>query len=330
MTFFLALFGLGIALFQTLILIGLYGFNLKPRWIVFIITPLTIVIASSIEEEAGFIALFVHFTSVFILAILGMVIKSFSDNEEENESKPAKAGNSIHQSQPNLFRFNPMLGIVYQVYVIVIIVLHIFVKSSESINTELLMEDFFNQMYFQIFSIFTLLIFSVTFFLSSKINNAEKELLYDRISNPNLKLFFSNKALSAYVIIIGILVFNHFFDLRKNIPILLEELSNPSIYNLYLGFFAYLMYQLALIIIYPKQATLMNIAKAKTFFRSAHLGIFMAAALVPIFIILDSKLEYFNMSSEIVLFLGFNIVLLVTEIIIYRRIKKNTFTTTIL
>jgi hypothetical protein len=328
MAFFLAIFGLGIALFQTLILSGLYGLNLKPKWIIFVSTPLTIIIPSFFDEEAGLFILFVHFSSVFILAIVGMVIKAFSGDEEKTQSKKVKTENSIEQKSSSLFQISPMFGIVYQLYVIVVIVLHIFIKKSDNINTELLMNEFFNQMFFQVFSIVTLLIISVTYFISSKIKNAEREFLYDRISNQKIKPFFSNRVLSFYVIIIGVLVFNYFFDIGKNIPILIEELSNPSIYNLYIGFFAYLIYQIFLIIIHPKEAALMNIAKAKTFFKSAYLSIFMAAALVPIFIILESQLEYFNMSSEIVLFLGLNIVLLATEIIIYKKVKGNTFTTT--
>lgn len=328
MIFFLALFGLGIALFQTLILIGLYNFNLKPKWIVFLITPLSIIIANFIDEEAALMTVFVHFTSVFLLAIIGMVIKSA---HIEGGGKPKKKSETAIQPNTTLpFLFNPLLGVTYQIYIITVIVLHIFIPKSDNLNTENLMDSFFNQMYFQIFSIISLLIFSITYLLSKKVLNTQNELLYDRISNTAVKPFFSNRALSIYIIIAGILAFNYCFDIRKNIPVLIQELSNPSIYNLYIGFFAYLVYQIVLIIINPREATLMNIAKATTFFKSAYLGIFMAAALVPIFIIVDSQIEYFNMSSEIVLFLGFNIVLLVTEIIIYRRMKNSTFTTSTL
>lgn len=330
MPIFLALFGLGIALFQTFILIGLYNVSLKPKWIVFLVTPLTILIAGFIDEQVALFTVFAHFTSVFILGIIGFVIKMNQGDDEIKPKKKSKTVDAIQPTTPTQFWFNPMFGIIYQLYIIIIIFLHIFIPKSENINTELLMENFFNQMYFQIFSIISLLIFSITYLLSKKVYNAENQFLYDRISNKNIKLFFSNKAISFYIVIIGILIFNYCFDIRKNIPMLLEKLSNPSLYNLYVGFFAYLIYQIVLIIINPKEATLMNIAKAKTFFKSAHMGIFMAAALVPIFIVIDSQLEYFNMSSEIVLFLGFNIVLLVTEIILYKRMKNSTFTTSIL
>ena len=327
MIFFLALFGLGIALFQSLILIGLYNFNIKPKWIVFLITPLTIIIANLIDEQVALVTVFIHFTSVFILAIIGMVIKSAQDDDEPKPKKATAKEIAIQPNTPAQFMFNPLLGVTYQLYVIIIIFLHIFIPKSDNLNTENLMNSFFEQMYFQVFSIISLLIFSITYLLSKKVYNAQNELLYHRISNVRIKPFFSNKAIAGYIIIAGILVFNYFFDIQKNAPVIIQKLSNPSIYNLYIGFFAYLLYQIVLIIINPKEATLMNIAKAKTFFKSAHMGIFMGAALVPIFIVIDSQVEYFNMSSEIILFLGFNIVLLVTEIIIYRRMKNSTFTT---
>lgn len=327
MPVFLTLFGLGIALFQTFILTGLYNFNLKPKWIVFLVTPLSIFISSCIDENAGLVALFVHFVSVFVLGIIGMIVQSFHGNEEvkTNETKteiPFQANNSTHY---NLF--NPFFGIFYQIYVLVIIFLHIFIPKSSGINTEKIMEDFFNQFYFQIFSIVSLLIFSITYFLSLKTYHAQNEIIANKFQNKTAKFLFSNKAISFYIVVAGILTFNYFFDIRKNIPILIEQLSKPSLYNLYIGFFVFWLYQIALIIINPKQATLINIAKAKTFFKSGYLGIFMAAAFIPVFILLESQLVYFNMSSEIVLFLGFNIVLLVTEIMIFKRMKKGTFTT---
>lgn len=328
MIFFLALFGLGIALFQSLILFGLYNSNIKPRWILFAATPLTIIIANLIDEQVALVTVFVHFTSVFIFAIIGMVIKSNEATIVKNPKKNAANSTVIQPSAPIFY--SPLLGIAYQIYVITIIFLHIFIPKSDTLNTENLMDSFFEQMYFQVFSIVSLLIFSITYLLFRKIYYAENEILYHRISNTSLKPFVSNKALSGYVIIIGILIFNYCFDIRQNVPLVIEKISNPSIYNLYIGFSAFLLYQIVLIFINPKEATLMNIAKAKTFFKSAHLGIFMAAALVPIFLVIESQVNYFNMSSEIVLFLGFNIVLLVTEIIIYRRMKNSTFTTSIL
>lgn len=331
MLIFLALFGLGIALFQTLILLGLYNLNLRPRWIVFAITPLTIIISGLIDDEIAMFTLFAHFTSVFLLAIIGMVIKSVQGSSGDNERplKGKKTPTAI-QYNPQQFKFNPLLGIIYQLYIIIIIFLHIFIPKSDIINTELLMNDFFNQIYFQVFSIFSLLIFSVTYLLYRKILNFDREILSSRFTNENAKIFASNRALSIYTIIAGILVFNYFFDVRKNIPVLIENLSNPSVYNLHISFFVYWLYQITLIVINPKEATFLNLAKAKTFFKSAHLGIFMGAALVPIFLIIESKLDYFNMNSEIILFLGFNIVLMVTEIVTYRKIKNSTFTTSIL
>lgn len=323
MAFFLALFGLGIALFQTLILSGLYGFNLKPKWIVFVITPVSIFIPAIIDEDFGSVALLIHFVSVFVLGILGLLIKTLQQTPDvKPENNVLK---SMDSGTPTSFLFNPLFSIMYQLYIIVVIGLHIFVPSSDSLNSGLLMNEFYDQFYFQIFSIFFLLLISVTYLSSSKIYNAEKEVLFDKISNPKVRPFFSNKWLSLYIVLIGIFLFFNIFNVREILPILLDAFANPSGYTLYISFFCYLLFQIILIIINPKQATFINLKKAKTIFSSAFMGIFMAAALIPVFIILESKLDYFNMSSEIVLFLGFNIIMLSTEIIFYRRRNNTNF-----
>jgi hypothetical protein len=70
---FLVLFSLGIALFHTLILSGIFNVNLKPSWLMFIIDPAILILAYLFfQKESGiiFIGLFV---SVFIMAIIGFI-----------------------------------------------------------------------------------------------------------------------------------------------------------------------------------------------------------------------------------------------------------------
>ena len=59
-----------------------------------------------------------------------------------------------------------------------------------------------------------------------------------------------------------------------------------------------------------------------TLIQSAFFSIFLSAAIAVPFMILEDQLAYFNMSSEILLFLGFNIVLLVNEISLFVKYKK--------
>lgn len=327
MPFALTFFGLFIAVFQTLILVGIYKVKLKPKWLLFAITPITIFLSSFFGEKIGFFIVLIHFASIFIMVIFGMILVSFSNNNTLFPNRIKENTPIIEQSFPTLPLFHPAFGVIYHVYIILVIVLHIFIPNSNNLNTEIVMNDFFSQFYFQIFCMISLLIFSVTFFLTSKIQNLEKDYLQQRISNKNLKPFFSNNMLTLYVVLAGILVFNYLFDIPKNFPTVVKEFSNLSIYNLYFSLLIYFIYQIILIINNPKEATLFYIKKAVFTFKSGYLGLFLAAALVPVFIFIDSELDYFNMSSEIVLFLGFNIVVLTSEIMIYKRMKNDTLTT---
>lgn len=85
---FLLLFSLGIALFHTLILSGIFNVNLKPGWIMFIVDPAILGVAFLFfQKESGiiFIALFL---SVFVMAIIGFIkngIESTIDSFKEQQ-----------------------------------------------------------------------------------------------------------------------------------------------------------------------------------------------------------------------------------------------------
>ncbi|MCW3168590.1 hypothetical protein OMO38_08620 [Chryseobacterium sp. 09-1422] len=72
---FLMVFSLGIALFHTVILSGLFELKLRPSWILFLIDPLIVAAGYFfVPQQSGlvFIGLFV---SVFVLAIIAMITK---------------------------------------------------------------------------------------------------------------------------------------------------------------------------------------------------------------------------------------------------------------
>lgn len=89
---FLLLFSLGIALFHTVILSGIFTIKLKPKWIMFVIDPAILGIAFAFfRKESGmiFIGLFL---SVFVLGIIGMItngiqssIESFREQRKKNK-----------------------------------------------------------------------------------------------------------------------------------------------------------------------------------------------------------------------------------------------------
>lgn len=94
---FLMLFSLGVAIFHTVIFIGLFKVNLKPKWLFFALNPLLIGLCSLVEIKMGVVAFLVITASVFICAIFGMVyaaiISSISAAREDNAQR-VKSGKS--------------------------------------------------------------------------------------------------------------------------------------------------------------------------------------------------------------------------------------------
>ncbi|WP_326980920.1 hypothetical protein VUJ46_11415 [Chryseobacterium sp. MYb264] len=90
---FLMLFGLGIALFHTLILTELFKLKLKPGWILFIIDPLIIALGFFLfPKQSGFIFIGL-FASVFVLGIIAFIrhgIQGIVDSfrEAKKDKKP--------------------------------------------------------------------------------------------------------------------------------------------------------------------------------------------------------------------------------------------------
>lgn len=70
---FLVLFSLGIALFHTLILSGIFNVNLKPSWLIFIIDPVILLLAYLFFQKQSGIIFIGLFASVFLMAIIGFI-----------------------------------------------------------------------------------------------------------------------------------------------------------------------------------------------------------------------------------------------------------------
>lgn len=83
---FLMIFGLGIALFQTVIFSGL--FNLKfPNWFFFVFCPLLIGVSYWIDSHYPFAVVLFLFVSVFLFAIIGMIYSGIRSSKEEKEER---------------------------------------------------------------------------------------------------------------------------------------------------------------------------------------------------------------------------------------------------
>lgn len=89
---FLLLFSLGIALFHTFILSGIFNLKLRPGWIMFIIDPVILGAAFLFFRKESGIIFIGLFLSVFVLGIIGMIkngvqsgIESFREQRKKNK-----------------------------------------------------------------------------------------------------------------------------------------------------------------------------------------------------------------------------------------------------
>ncbi|KFF10268.1 hypothetical protein IW15_21115 [Chryseobacterium soli] len=86
----LFLFSLGIALFHTFILSGIFNIRLKPSWVMFVIDPAILGIAFLFfQKESGFIFMGL-FLSVFVMGIIGIIkqgIQSTIESFREQRKK---------------------------------------------------------------------------------------------------------------------------------------------------------------------------------------------------------------------------------------------------
>jgi len=86
MLVFLLLFSEGIALFHTLILSGLYGLTLRPKYLFFLLDPLIVGLSYLVLPGFALMAIAILFVSVFVLGIIGMIISSIKTRDEEKKS----------------------------------------------------------------------------------------------------------------------------------------------------------------------------------------------------------------------------------------------------
>lgn len=84
-----------VAIFHTFILIGLYEINLKPKWLFFVLNPLSVGLCSLYDNKLAALLAIVLFLSVFVLGIIGMIyamIRATYQSSKEESERRKKAG----------------------------------------------------------------------------------------------------------------------------------------------------------------------------------------------------------------------------------------------
>lgn len=94
----LMLMSIFVAIFHTVIIMGLYEIDLKPKWLFFVLNPLSIWLSSLHDSRLGALVAIGLFLSVFVLGIIGMIfsaIRSGLQSSKEVDERRKRAGKAI-------------------------------------------------------------------------------------------------------------------------------------------------------------------------------------------------------------------------------------------
>ena len=329
MTFIFLIFGLAIAGFQTLIFKEIWQINLRPKWILFLIIPLLITITDYFCDDQ--ITAFVFFgaiASIFFIAVTGIIFHNSTNfDEESNSFKHKKSYSEIVQDYNQPFYLNPAWGIVYQLYVVAMIGIYIFVPNEiyeSDLNYKLIEQD----LVLQLLSLFIFTGFSIIVLLYNYLDG-NKNYIPSIFTGKRLvatpKESRINKAITISITLISFIIFCKFcYDkgIYFSLKSIFHSFDSSSFLSINTGIIAFIIFNSIILIINPSQVAKRNMIRIATLIQSAFFSIFLSAAIAVPFMILEDQLAYFNMSSEILLFLGFNIVLLVNEISLFVKYKK--------
>ncbi|MEG0984187.1 hypothetical protein, partial [Algoriella sp.] len=323
------LFGLLIGVFQTFILKDIWRVNIRPKWLIIVLTPLIIIITDYFFDDQ--ITAFVFFgsmASIFLLAISGLIFQSGDESDSETSYyRNRKSYDEVVRDIKQPVYLNPIWGIVYQIYVVVMIVMYIFVPK-ETYNSETGYKLIEQDLILQLLSLFIFTGLSIIILLYRHLDGntnyipsifTEKRL----IATPKEKQI--NKGITFAITLICFIIFCKFcYDrgIYTMLQTIFHSFDSSTILTINTAVIAFIIFNTIILIINPSQVAKRNMLRVVTLIRSAFLSIFISAALVIPLMILEDKFAYFNMSSEIILFLGFNFVLLINEISLFVKYRK--------
>ena len=133
-----------VAIFHTVIIMGLYEINLKPKWLFFVLNPLLIYLCSLYDSRLAALIAIALFLSVFVLGIIGMIVSAvrsgFQNSKEENErrlrsGKPAlPLWKKILITLSGLLFFGVVLLLGVPYFIIIVFIILPFLSSLKSNN----------------------------------------------------------------------------------------------------------------------------------------------------------------------------------------------------
>jgi hypothetical protein len=310
--------GAAFGLFYTLLL-NQHGFTkIKYRHAALTIGTIIFLLGLYSFEAAG-IGCFIIGIGIFVLAI-ALIARGTADSLKALSAKFSSGNKQQNgEEQPlNKPGFSNYTGVIFHLVVIVLISLSIFTYSNDTILNQVKMDQLISDAVFQFTSTIMLILLGV---FNPFVPPSEKLLaIADRIDGsqyPKLQLMVANRKFWMAVkslICIGIIAY---FTAHGYFGLLVWNNSSPymNIYIFMIGLFIFI--NLIQMVRSPEYFFQKNLFRITMLLRSAFISIFLSAILVfsTLFIssILGVDINKLKVSSEAIIFLGFNIIMCYNE-----------------
>lgn len=310
--------GAAFGLFYTLLL-NMHGLTkIKYKHVAPTIGAIIFLLGLFSFEAAGIASLILGI-GIFVLAIALMArgtadslkalsAKFSSGNEQQNDE-----GEQL--SKPG---FSSYTGVIFHFVVIVLISLSIFTYSNDAILNQEKMDRLMGDAVFQFSSTIMLILLGMfNPFLPSSLKLMRIAEQIDRLKYPKLYVLLSGKKFWMIVKIIICLGIVAYFVSKGYFNLLSWDNATPymNIYVLVIGFF--IMVNLVQMIRSPEYFFKANLFRITMLLRSAFISIFLSAILVfaTLFIssVLGVDINKLKVSSETIIFLGFNVIMCYNE-----------------
>lgn len=133
-----------VAIFHTVIFMGLYNINLRPKWLFFVLNPLLIWLCSLYDSRLGALFALILFLSVFVLGIIGMIVSAIRSGVESSREEDARRKRSGKPALPvwkkilitlsGLIFFGLVLSLGVPYFIIIFFIILPFLTSLKSNN----------------------------------------------------------------------------------------------------------------------------------------------------------------------------------------------------
>jgi len=300
-------------------LLNMHGFTkIKYKHVALGIGTVIFLLGQYSFEAAG-IACFIIGIGIFVLAV-ALIARGTADSLKSLSAK-FSSGNKqqnteeLHLNKPGLSNY---ASFIFHLVVVILISLSIFTYSNDTLLNQEKMDRLISDAIFQFMSTIMLILLGM---FNPFVTPSEKLLgiadHVDSVKYPKLYLLLSRKKtwmVFKTLICLGIIAY---FASKGYFNLLAWDSATPymNIYVLVIGFF--IMVNLAQMICNPEYFFQANLFRIKMLLRSAFISIFLSAILVfsTLFIssILGVDINRLKVSSEAIIFLGFNIIMCYNE-----------------